>query len=458
MHLENYVFDLEVNNANVKNESMYLSKWPFDKSSIDESPSFMLPLNGQLLPLLKNTINKDYYFYYLPIKLGDLVRLNVSHTRDFSKVHLERAKYTDKLRKDITEGKAKIILDMSSEGVGSETLYFPELFRVFEATPKDIIYLTGDRNESANNLIPTKFYNYWERWSAKQLSNPDNIEHYNKIKDHIRCRYSCRYKAVSMNRVTNPHRIALANAIHENGWKNKINYSFGYTTHRPMPMLNFQGYIKGLVRQCSDEFGLDYDNTLNWIKNHGVKNLDGENDISLTQNQILMSGQIYDVIRQAYFQIITETNCHNSYVDVYGNRSVKEQNEESWLMTNLFQTEKTYKAILTYKPFVILGQPGMIRALEDDGYDVFRDWIDHSYDQINDTVDRYKSFLKEVDRLIHISDDDWRSWSRDSLSRFEHNRIMLKHSGSRKVNGIHTEMFHKPLYQFNRLNWSAFLH
>lgn len=71
-----------------------------------------------------------------------------------------------------------------------------------------------------------------------------------------------------------------------------------------------------------------------------------------------------------------------------------------------FLTEKTYKAILFKKPFIIVSEQHGLKALRKFGFQTFSPWIDESYDDIEDFDLRVAAILSEIKRLSLLSDDD----------------------------------------------------
>ena len=65
----------------------------------------------------------------------------------------------------------------------------------------------------------------------------------------------------------------------------------------------------------------------------------------------------------------------------------------------VFLTEKTFKPIKHCQPFVIIGAAGSIQQLRNMGYRTFDHVIDHSYDQIENTTERWNRACLEVERL-----------------------------------------------------------
>lgn len=72
-----------------------------------------------------------------------------------------------------------------------------------------------------------------------------------------------------------------------------------------------------------------------------------------------------------------------------------------------FLTEKTYKCIKFGQPFVIVGTPGSLAALRDQGYRVFDHALDNSYDKILDNTQRWMAVKKVLADLRQQDLDRW---------------------------------------------------
>jgi len=62
--------------------------------------------------------------------------------------------------------------------------------------------------------------------------------------------------------------------------------------------------------------------------------------------------------------------------------------------STVFISEKTYKPISFYHPFMILGPPGILNALKDQGFETFENLFDESYDIET-------NWFKRLDCLVH---------------------------------------------------------
>jgi len=84
----------------------------------------------------------------------------------------------------------------------------------------------------------------------------------------------------------------------------------------------------------------------------------------------------------AYFNIVIE-----SHMDVDQSNGV-------------LLTEKTFKPIKNAQPFIIFGAKGSLKLLRDMGYKTFDDVLDNSYDEIENTTERFKTAIDMVLNLL----------------------------------------------------------
>jgi hypothetical protein len=137
-------------------------------------------------------------------------------------------------------------------------------------------------------------------------------------------------------------------------------------------------------------------------------------DFKINQSQN-MNSHIHD---QTLFQIVNETFVEN------------------WDQTSLFYSEKTFKPILHAQPFLIYGQQGCNRYLENMGYKLYTDWFDYTFDDEPNNIMRYKKLLlsvenavKEIKRLDISEYSNWRFKNEEILT---HNiSTLLSHQYSK---------------------------
>ena len=105
-----------------------------------------------------------------------------------------------------------------------------------------------------------------------------------------------------------------------------------------------------------------------------------------------------------------------------------------------------------FQPFVIAGGYNIIESLRNDGYDVFDDVIDHSYDNERDGLVRTNKIKDELTRLSRISDKQWSNILYDIFPRLVHNHEHLKGQF------LKFNKFHSPKYKDNILTYNEYCH
>ena len=100
-------------------------------------------------------------------------------------------------------------------------------------------------------------------------------------------------------------------------------------------------------------------------------------------------------------------------------------------------SEKTVSALLSNRPFIIIGEHGSLRALKQKGYKTFNDMFDESYDNIVDPSSRMESIFELVKDINARSLDEIKENVLKCQDKLSHNRNLMMASISRytkKVN------------------------
>jgi hypothetical protein len=94
---------------------------------------------------------------------------------------------------------------------------------------------------------------------------------------------------------------------------------------------------------------------------------------------------------------------------------VNETEAEHKNNTAFFYTEKTFKPIENFQPFIIYGQPGANTYLNTVGYNTYDEWFDLAFDSEEDHVLRFKKIIdvltdtcKMLDSLSRNNKIEWR--------------------------------------------------
>ena len=90
-----------------------------------------------------------------------------------------------------------------------------------------------------------------------------------------------------------------------------------------------------------------------------------------------------------------------------------------------FVTEKSVKPFYNLQIPIIFGHKGIIKYFEDLGFDMFRDIVNHNYDEIDDIKEKTKYIANELHRLSLI--EDFHSIYTDSKERLLSNQHLLNY-------------------------------
>jgi hypothetical protein len=87
----------------------------------------------------------------------------------------------------------------------------------------------------------------------------------------------------------------------------------------------------------------------------------------------------------------------------------------------LHLTEKIFKPIVAQRPFMLAAAPGNLAYLKSYGFRTFDQWIDESYDTIQDPDQRLQAIVEQTQRLCAMSDSDLREMHQEMQPVLEHN-------------------------------------
>lgn len=77
------------------------------------------------------------------------------------------------------------------------------------------------------------------------------------------------------------------------------------------------------------------------------------------------------------------------------------------LSSYIFVTEKTYKPIAFKAPFIVVGQPGILRYLKAQGYMTFSELWDESYDDEEDPEIRIYKVIDVIDKILKLPESEY---------------------------------------------------
>jgi len=98
--------------------------------------------------------------------------------------------------------------------------------------------------------------------------------------------------------------------------------------------------------------------------------------------------------------------------------------------TSLFYSEKTFRPISCFQPFIIFGQPGCNHYLEKIGYKLYNDWFDLSFDYEENYVERFLKILKVLEEtcqeLDSMNREQQLSWKFKNKKTLIHNYNVMR--------------------------------
>lgn len=112
----------------------------------------------------------------------------------------------------------------------------------------------------------------------------------------------------------------------------------------------------------------------------------------------------------SYFSVVSETTFY--YEDTFQN--------------SRFLTEKIFKAILMNHPFIMVSIPKSLEVLKELGYKTFSPWIDESYDQEMNDLNRMLMIVDEIKRLSNLPDAELETFLIETKKICSYNYNLLK--------------------------------
>ncbi len=104
----------------------------------------------------------------------------------------------------------------------------------------------------------------------------------------------------------------------------------------------------------------------------------------------------------SYFQIVTGNNFTN-------------------FDDQLIFSEKIWKPITNFQPFIYLDDVGALEQLREYGFKTFSPYIDESYDNIYDIDERFEAIMSEIQKLCDKSIQDIHDWYWSIQETLKHN-------------------------------------
>jgi hypothetical protein len=105
-----------------------------------------------------------------------------------------------------------------------------------------------------------------------------------------------------------------------------------------------------------------------------------------------------------------------------------------------FFSEKIFKPIMYFQPFVILGEPGALKALQDMGYRTFSDILDESYDNIQNNEERMTAALNSAIAFFDRPNEELHAVMSSITNTLTHNISMLSYRANMMDSNLKEEL------------------
>jgi hypothetical protein len=121
------------------------------------------------------------------------------------------------------------------------------------------------------------------------------------------------------------------------------------------------------------------------------RNIDYENQNNLYEIRGILNDRYFnpDWYNETYFSLVSETTID----------SICFKYNKNNYAAPVFITEKTWKPIMFKHPFMIFGQPQILKYLKELGFETFNNLFDESYDTIDNNNVRLDTIIKNIKHL-----------------------------------------------------------
>jgi hypothetical protein len=301
---------------------------------------------------------------------------------------------------DLQNGNAMLLFDQSFEGYQTTWLwdYFHRECAEYNINPRAIIYVTG-------NLIADEQYNKWAL--SNHVTERINVIPYSHFEKDV---------FMMANSVSSPTSIAKSLCYKQ---KNKADISTYNCLQKRLRSHRIWLYTELFKAELLKD-GLVSMNPCNncntqmegRIVDDGVLNAANKllplNLYSVSNNLEPDNFYIRRILNQVYLDTWVSIISEASFAD-----------DEN----TVFISEKTFKSIASFHPFIIFGNKGSLQKLREMGYKTFDGFIDETYDTLS-TFDRMQAVIHAIGKINAIEDKfAWFLSMRDIL---KHNYNVLK--------------------------------
>jgi len=193
-------------------------------------------------------------------------------------------------------------------------------------------------------------------------------------------------------------------------FKSEINYKFWCATNR---FTNYRHLVMSYLADKPGKYSWPFlcnfiCDDVRWLKNLPWEYLKKGNNI-LNNTDFFIDVKVEKIIVNDYltaktadFPCTWDKNLNN-FLKSYEECFVAIVNESVFFQPTCTVTEKTFDAMVTLTPFIIVGGPFTLKYLKDLGFKTFDKWWDESYDSEMNHAERLIKIFKLIDYINSLS-------------------------------------------------------
>lgn len=286
-----------------------------------------------------------------------------------------------KYLKDLQSGRAMVMFDQSHEGYQTSWLwqYFHEECEKYNVPPQAIIYVTG-------NLLANQQYVAWA--DSKNLLARINVIPYTVFE----------YDIGTISQEVNLISDLRQNYEHK---KNNLENIKTFNCLQKRLRAHRIWFYKYLADAQLLDYGLismnPFEPRMSFFEGKHLSQIEVEN---LNKNlPRLIYGENNNKNGDNYYiRRITDDVFINSWVSVISEAAAGESDQ------TIFISEKMFKPIVCFHPFIVVSNQGYLEKLRQMGYKTFHGYIDESYDTLPTVFERYQAIIIAIQKIHAIED------------------------------------------------------
>ena len=387
--LTGFLYEAEVYRKSItyKNEPLYTTIKRNKKFiyPINPTPNFINFCGKENQSSDGNKIKGDYFWKFISkTALTQIKRGNGFIFIDYS------------MEPFLTKEQHKMLSEsLNDSGISKDSIYVA----VNSFNAKELYENQFYKHERCYNVINTPFcfehgsYYYNDTINRKQnvtLTLDKFLENKNVIRQNY---FLMKIKAPKK------HRIKIMSLLIDDDLINLGDWSFTYDEHIKFSNSNiFKDSIKDLNLK-------NVEKVCNFLDN-GPFNLQSEKNLNFHNINAWTDNQCTPYIN-SYFEI-----CFESFF--YMNDGT------------LSLTEKIFKAIINFHPFIFLTTNGTLQLIRDLGFKTFNGFIDESYDNMTNNEQRLKMAYIEIKKLCNMTKEEIHNWywNMEEILIHNHNHLL----------------------------------